>query len=211
MGMDKSGFGFVSPRVLDWVERVAVAALYAYFVVNIVLSISPSNAAIGVLLLAGESSITAFTLVRRSTRDVTVQPLDWALGFAGTTLPLLVRPNDAPLISPSLILGVMLCGAVLQIAAKLFLRRSFGIVAANRGVKIAGPYRVIRHPMYAGYMLTELGFLLGNPTAWNLAVYTLGWACQLGRILAEEHLLLRDQAYQVMVERVPYRLIPGVF
>ncbi len=34
---------------------------------------------------------------------------------------------------------------------KVLLGLSFGVVAANRGVKIGGPYSFIRHPMYAGY------------------------------------------------------------
>jgi protein-S-isoprenylcysteine O-methyltransferase Ste14 len=115
-----------------------------------------------------------------------------------------IMPMDAVVL-------LMLGGVALQITAKLFLRRSFGIVAANRGIKIGGPYRFIRHPMYAGYILSQVGFLLANPSAWNLAVYSFCWGCQLCRILAEERLLIRDEAYRGLVERVPYRLIPKVF
>jgi protein-S-isoprenylcysteine O-methyltransferase Ste14 len=46
---------------------------------------------------------------------------------------------------------VILSGLLSQISAKLVLWRSFGIVAAVREVKVAGPYRVVRHPMYLGY------------------------------------------------------------
>jgi protein-S-isoprenylcysteine O-methyltransferase Ste14 len=76
---------------------------------------------------------------------------------------------------------------------------------------MGGPYRLIRHPMYAGYMLNQLGFLLYCPTSWNLGVYLLCWSVQIGRILAEERLLLHDDAYRVLVSRVPYRLIPRLF
>ena len=59
--------------------------------------------------------------------------------------------------------AITISGFVLQLSAKLTLRRSFGVVAANRGVKASGPYRLVRHPMYAGYALTHVGFLLAGP------------------------------------------------
>lgn len=201
----------VAPQVLDLLERLAVAALYAYFVYNIGSDVIARYAPFSAVLLVSESLILVFTLVRQPVIEMTARPLDWALGVAGTTVPLLVLPGGPALIALPLILVVMIGGAALQITAKLFLRRSFGIVAANRGVKAAGPYHIIRHPIYAGYILTELGFLLGNLTARNLVVYSVGWACQIGRIFAEERLLLRDEAYRTMVERVPYRLIPKIF
>ena len=99
---------------------------------------------------------------------------------------------------------------MVQIGAKLFLWRSFGIVAANRGIRVGGPYRLVRHPMYAGYFLTQLGFLLTNPTGWNLGVYAVAWTMQFGRIIAEERILMRDGEYQAFAAKVPHRLIPGV-
>ena len=105
----------------------------------------------------------------------------------------------------------MLFGVFLNLSAKLTLRRSFGVVAANRGVKIGGPYRLIRHPMYAGYTLTQLGFLLSGPTLWNLGLYGLALSLQIARILAEERILSNDPAYAEMSGRVRYRLVPYVF
>ena len=58
-------------------------------------------------------------------------------------------------------------------------------MAANRGIMVGGPYRMIRHPMYAGYMLNQFGFLLDNPSAWNLAVYCVCWGMQIGRIVVD--------------------------
>ena len=55
--------------------------------------------------------------------------------------------------------------------AKLVLGRAFGIVAANRGVKVLGPYCLVRPPMYAGYTLTQFGFLLAMPSRLNALFY----------------------------------------
>ena len=105
----------------------------------------------------------------------------------------------------------MLAGFAAQIAAKLTLRRSFGIVAANRRIKVGGPYRIIRHPMYAGYLLTHVGFLLFNPSLWNSRIYLIGFGFQLVRILAEERVLFQDTAYRVFAAQTRYRLLRGVF
>ena len=51
--------------------------------------------------------------------------------------------------------SVMVSGLVLHLYGKVCLARSFGLVAANRGVQRLGPYRVIRHPIYAGYVITQ--------------------------------------------------------
>jgi protein-S-isoprenylcysteine O-methyltransferase Ste14 len=204
---------WLSGYTLDAVERVIVACLYAYFVYNIAADILARGNLVSLILLISESAVLVFVLLRRPTADITSRPADWAFGFAGTTAALLVLPaaDATPLLPGGIILALMLGGAVLQITAKFFLRRSFGIVAANRGVKVGGPYRYIRHPMYAGYILNQFGFLLANPTARNLAIYSLCWGFQICRILAEERLLIRDEAYRGLVARVPYRLIPKVF
>jgi protein-S-isoprenylcysteine O-methyltransferase Ste14 len=206
-------FQWLGGYTLDAIERVIVATLYAYFVYNIASDILARGNLLSLILLLSESTVLVFVLLRRPTADITSRPADWAFGFAGTTAALLVLPvpDATPLIPGGIILALMLGGAALQITAKFFLRRSFGIVAANRGIKAGGPYRYIRHPMYAGYILNQFGFLLANPSARNLAVYSLCWGFQVCRILAEERLLIHDEAYRGLVTRVPYRLIPKVF
>ena len=85
------------------------------------------------------------------------------------------------------------------------------MVAANRGIRSSGPYRLIRHPMYAGYVLTNIGFLLLYPTGWNLAVYATAWGLQLARLLAEERFLGAVPEYRDYMATVRYRLVPGLF
>jgi protein-S-isoprenylcysteine O-methyltransferase Ste14 len=84
-------------------------------------------------------------------------------------------------------------------------------VPAHRGLKVAGPYRFVRHPMYAGYLLSHAAFLLMNPTVGNVAVYAVCYALQIPRIFAEERLLSRDPEYREYRRTVRYRLIPWLF
>ena len=106
---------------------------------------------------------------------------------------------------------LLLFGFCIHLGAKLSLFRSFGVVPANRGLKVKGLYSLVRHPMYAGYFLTHIGFLLAVPTLWNFGIYICSWVLMVSRIYLEEELLSRSQDYQEYKKRVPYRIIPGVF
>jgi protein-S-isoprenylcysteine O-methyltransferase Ste14 len=102
-------------------------------------------------------------------------------------------------------------GLCLSIAGKASLRRSFGIVAANRGVQKGGPYALVRHPIYAGYLFAHAGYLAANFSGWNVAVYAATWGAQVLRIRAEEAMLCQDEAYRSYTQSSRYRLIPGLW
>lgn len=193
-------------------ERIALLLIFAFMAVNFVRAwMLGGSYSSGVVLIA-EAIVVVLVLCRRRTANVSLRPGDWVLAFVGTAAPLLVQPTLAGGLVPIFICTLMmLAGLGIQLAAKLTLRRSFGAVAANRGVKVGGPYRFVRHPMYAGYLLLHIGFLLSNPSWWNATVYLICQACQVGRILAEERLLGDDVKYRDFAAQVRYRVIPGVF
>jgi protein-S-isoprenylcysteine O-methyltransferase Ste14 len=189
-----------------------VLGLYGWLVARLLTSYW-SNGGIGsLLLLPSEGLVVAFILVRRPASDVSRRPGEWLLALAATCSPMLVSAGlgDA-LVPPAVGAALLLMGMLVQLHAKLTLGRSLGCVPAHRGLKLAGPYRFVRHPMYAGYLISHLAFLLMNPTAWNLAAYALCYALQVPRLLAEERLLARDPHYRTYQAAVRYRLIPGVF
>jgi len=95
--------------------------------------------------------------------------------------------------------------------AKLTLGRSLGCVPAHRGLRLQGPYRFVRHPMYTGYLLTHLAILSLNPSLWNLGVYCVCYFLVVPRILMEERLLSADPSYCDYQAKVLFRMIPGVF
>jgi protein-S-isoprenylcysteine O-methyltransferase Ste14 len=102
-------------------------------------------------------------------------------------------------------------GICWQIFAKASLRRSFGILPANRGVVSTGAYRFVRHPMYLGYFIADIGFLLSNFGIQNLLVYGIQFALQAGRIAREERLLGNDALYRAYRSKVRYRVLPGLY
>ena len=70
---------------------------------------------------------------------------------------------------------------------------------------------MIRHPMYLGYMLSHIGFLLIAPIFWNLIVYAATWFFLIARVFAEERVLSRNPDYRTYMDKVQYRLIPSMF
>ncbi len=86
-------------------------------------------------------------------------------------------------------------------------------VAKRQALVIAGPYRIIRHPGYAGSLLVWIGYSLGAGS-WAAAILigiVLGGA-YFYRIRAEERMLRAEfgAAYQTYQQRT-WRLIPGLF
>lgn len=196
-------------RILDIGERGILLLLFLALCVRLLAA--PQSGFYAYLLLLTEGVTVGLILCRRYTSDVTLRPTDWAFSFAGTMLPLMVSTGGTPLAPALAGEGLMVAGLTLSLAAKITLWRSFGLAAANRGVKIGGPYRLVRHPIYLGYFFIYAGFLLMNPN-WRNAVFYGAWlACQLARIFAEERQLSRDPTYRDYMARVRFRLLPGVF
>jgi hypothetical protein len=193
---------------MDVSEKALCLALFTGLVMRLgpTLSVNPAN---GIPMLS-DGLVLAFILVRRGSSSP-LRPLGWALALSATLLPLLIRPGGTALVAPGLAGAIGLSGLTLSIWSKLTLRRSFGLAPANRGIVHGGPYRMVRHPMYLGYVLTEIGFLLNNPNGWNISIFVLALGCQMVRIQSEEAVLRLDSAYADILKRVRYRLLPGLF
>lgn len=198
--------------VLDWSERLVVAAFFCWLVVRLVVDFRAEGKLGSLLAIPSEGLVVLFMLIRRPSRAMSHRPLEWAVALTVTCLPMLVIPaSDCALAPPAVGAVVLLMGTMVQLHAKLVLGRSLGCVPAHRGLRLGGPYRFVRHPMYAGYLLCHLGFLSANASAWNAGVYGLCLALQIPRLLMEERILGEDPCYRDYQGRVPYRLLPGVF
>ena len=214
--------------VLDVIERAVVLILFLYFANRMLrplaVLITAEIAYPELFWLAASKNLDAALLVisellgvlliltRRSATAVSTHPLDWALSLIAVNAPLLAVPAAAGTFIPAQIpTALMFAGMMLQISAKAALWRSYGLIPANRGVKTGGPYRFVRHPMYFGYTLTHIGFLLGFPSLQNSFLYLIAFLIEVARLLREELILNKDPLYCDYAARVRYRLIPGVY
>jgi protein-S-isoprenylcysteine O-methyltransferase Ste14 len=201
--------------LFDVAERLVVAMVFCSFVYRMLGSFFDTLNVLTLLLIISEMLPFVFVMSRRWSAHLSREPLDWVFGIMGTIAPLLVRPiSQAPPHIPVLValcLALMIGGMSLQITAKVVLGHAFGIIAANRGVKVIGPYRFVRHPMYAGYTMTHIGYLLAMPALSTAILYALALSFQVARIFREERVLIEDPRYREFAARVRYRLVPGLF
>jgi len=106
---------------------------------------------------------------------------------------------------------LQIIGFILQIGALLALNRSIGILPAHRGIKSAGLYRWVRHPLYTAYVITFLGYLINNQSWSNLAIVVTGTAFIVMRIHYEEALLFKYAEYARYASKMRWRLIPAIW
>jgi protein-S-isoprenylcysteine O-methyltransferase Ste14 len=158
-------------------------------------------------LCAVNTVLLALFILRRDATTISASPGLWLIAFGGTFLPLLMRPNSG---GPFTTVGnaIQLVGMLAIIASLLSLRRSFGIVPANRGIRTQGLYNVVRHPLYASELIALGGFAAVNPSLFNVSLWLCDFVLQLARAFAEERFLSEDPSYLQYRSRVKYRLIP---
>ncbi len=158
------------------------------------------NLAAGAMFL-GRRQAARFCSLRDAALCVASVPL------AGIAFRLAAPIDGWPRAASALFIASALA-AVVAIAA---LGRSFGVLPAVRDTVGAGPYRIVRHPIYAA----ELGMVIGcciaarHPLAWALAALTLGLVAL--RVTIEERVLDSSDSYRAYRERVRWRLLPGVW
>jgi len=160
-------------------------------------------------LLIVNSIMVAMYVAKRDARSISKSPFLWLLAFAGTCLPLILRPA-APSLTTDAGNIIQLIGIVAIAASMLSLRRSFGIVPAHRGIRTEGLYNFVRHPLYASELFWMFGFIIANPSGWNIALWLCDCVLQFCRASAEERFLGGDPIYAQYRGRVKYRLLPRV-
>jgi len=192
-------------------KLLAVAAL-GVFIVRLLEAYQRLHHPNLLLLLVAECLTVGLILLARSPREVAVNVKTCVLTAGGSFYFLVVDLVDGTALVPGwLSQGIQCLGIVWQIVAKLYLGRRFGLLPANRGIVYSGPYRLVRHPIYFGYLIAHVGYLLSAFSLRNVLVYTLLYMLQIGRILEEEKVLSQSDGYREYRARVRYRLVPGVF
>ena len=190
----------------------AFGTLWIYFFVDNLRVWGPTGHPIGLGPMEIELVIAILYIIRRQPITVSRAPLAWVAAVVGCTGMLLGRPAYNPVggLEPLYFL-LQLAGVAAALLTLLTLGRSFGIVAANRGLKTTGPYGIVRHPLYFAYLLTMTGYLLENPSARNVIILGAVTAAQIIRIGEEEKCLNTDPEYRGYRQRVRFRLVPYLY
>jgi protein-S-isoprenylcysteine O-methyltransferase Ste14 len=199
-------------RIAEFASRAFVGVLYAQLSVRLLGDFIRTQHLTALLLLVSESLVVVFTVFRRRAQTVDRSPMTRLVTTIAVVGPALLHPIDNRGLVPDAVTAVFVAlGACVVITAKMTLGRSFGIAPANRGIVANGPYSIIRHPIYAGYLVAHIGFLVAHPTMWNVVILTFSDICLVIRTSLEERILSKDSGYRQYCRRVGWRLVPGVY
>ncbi len=196
----------------DLASRLLIGTLFVLLSVRLWQDFVKTGHVTGLLFLVSEALVLVLTIVRRR-----AQLIDRSLRTALITTvsllgPFMLRPSSGPALVPDPVSAtVAAVGALIVISGKVTIGRSFGIVPANRGIVARGPYNVVRHPLYAGYLLSHAASLTAYPHVWNVLMIVTADVALVLRALAEERVLSTDRDYEVYCSRVAWHLVPGVF
>jgi protein-S-isoprenylcysteine O-methyltransferase Ste14 len=195
----------------ELLSKVCILTLFSAMASAIAQDFARTGHVTGLLLLVSEALVVALTLVRRTAAVVDRSWKARILTMFATFGPPLVRPAGVAAAPELLTITISAIGLMIVVVGKLSLGRSFGLIPANRGVVSTGLYRMVRHPIYLGYLITHVGFVVANPADWNLAVLAMADIALMMRAICEEQTLAKDDAYRAYMQRVRWRIIPGVF
>jgi protein-S-isoprenylcysteine O-methyltransferase Ste14 len=178
------------------------AFIFSFLFVVRMTQIAQSGEYFPGLLLAAQAGFAAFWMIFRKPASKEsswqVQLLAWTSAF----VPLALN------VSGQASLWLSIPGLLLMLWSFWSLGDAFSIAPAERRLVTEGPYRFIRHPMYAGEILSLFGLCLGSPSLWNWIVLSLFIFSVQTRISHEEVLFER---YPIYAHFVKWRMIPGVW
>jgi protein-S-isoprenylcysteine O-methyltransferase Ste14 len=205
-------------QLTEWLLRGFAVLLLVFIVVRwgYAWMNEPTRLSLLFLLVSESYTLLLVLLARRaSRRDMSAPAMlatTYAMGFM-----LLLEPQGTLRLAPEW-LGVALqvLSIAWQFTAKVFLGRSFGLLPAQRGLVVSGPYRFVRHPIYFGYLVGHVGFLLVNFSWQNALVLGVLYVAQVTRIQREEAVLAQADGqagdeYRQYRARVRWRLLPFVY
>lgn len=196
----------------DLAARAVIVVLFSMMTVRFTQDFFASGRITGLMLVVSELLVVVMTLFRRHAASVDRGVRARALTALSMVGPPLVRPTALVALAPQVLTAaVSVVGLLVVIGGKLSLGRSFGLMPANRGIVSTGLYRLVRHPIYTGYLVTHVAFVAANPSVWNVVLLVAADIALLARAVCEEGTLAEDPAYREYQATVRWRVCPGVF
>jgi protein-S-isoprenylcysteine O-methyltransferase Ste14 len=189
--------------------NVALAWIYGHFAIKFYHDFMDHGKISSAIFMLQETLLVFMFLTRTPAVDFSTSPQDWIWAILGTYPSMLVVPDGEEMLAFTVIQFI----AMLWVTWGYFsLGRSISIVPAHRTLKRGGTYRIIRHPLYAGYILSLACVLINNPSLFNAGLIALTYVSLFARVLREEKFLLANNPdYLAYTQQTKYRLIPFVF
>jgi protein-S-isoprenylcysteine O-methyltransferase Ste14 len=161
----------------------------------------------------GAVLMVVMSLVRVPPRSVMFNLRSLIATAAMMVLPMLMRPGamaSTGWLAKAAIV-VELIGITFTQISRVYLGRRFGLLPANRGIVSSGPFRWMRHPIYSGWAILTIGFLMAYPNVRNIAMFVISIPFMVWRISLEEEHLTLDPEYRAYLAKTPWRLFPHLY
>ncbi|MBF0277853.1 MAG: hypothetical protein HQM13_08685 [SAR324 cluster bacterium] len=149
-------------------------------------------------------------LIRNPPVQYSSSKIAYFVALASVNYYLLYDPHPA---SEMVGLGqfLIVLGGLMGIASTLSLGKCFGILPVCRGVRTSAAYRLIRHPIYASYIVLDSGIIVAHPSLGNFIIFSIAVLLFVLRIRYEEEVLLHSTEYADYKKHVKYKLIPHLY
>jgi protein-S-isoprenylcysteine O-methyltransferase Ste14 len=208
------GILFVSAGRMDWWEAWVILAIYFLIVLVAALWMMRTDPE---LLKERDQAITKKNV---KPWDRVMITLNWLLTIAlFVVIGLDAGRFQASVVPPGVrLLGLLIVFSSFGLtlwASRVNTYMSAAVrIQAERGHQAVtvGPYRRVRHPMYVAMCLLDAGLPLVLGSWWGLVVSGLMIVAVIIRTALEDKTLQRElPGYAEYVQRVRYRLLPGVW
>jgi len=171
--------------------------------------------ALSALLVCAFYALIIWCYLRRgpavaTSRSISASVIAVLATFTPFAFPLLA--GAAPGTARQLTADVLLvAGTAWSVWSLRYLGKNLSVIAQARGVADRGPYRLVRHPLYAGEIVSALGLALAAGTVAAAGLWVALIGMQAYRALREEQVLLDAlPGYREYRARTAV-LVPGLF
>jgi protein-S-isoprenylcysteine O-methyltransferase Ste14 len=189
-------------KVADFAGRFALVVFFAAMATNQTLALIAlfrDSGEASILDLAIRMASIAYVVLLVGLTIVRLKPIRSAEGLeprlsalAGTFLSIALVALPLADIGTGLrvtSLVLIAAGWVLSACVLLWLGRSFSVMAQARRLVTAGPYAIVRHPLYLCEEITVLGVALAHLSIAAVLIVAVQWMFQLRRMTNEDKVL----------------------
>jgi len=157
--------------------------------------------------------ITLLFLIRVRPSVVSMNLIHWVVALITSFSGFIFSrqgTNNGPILSIAAD-SLIVFAIVLGIVTALIIGRSYDFLPALRDVKTGYVYEIVRHPMYLSSIIIKLGYVLKNPSIYNICLLIVITALYNKRAKYEEDIMSHCDSYVNYLRQVKYRFIPGIF
>ena len=192
---------------------ILLCLFWGFFTLNNALTVIRSFDFVELLWLIYNATISLLFLIRTRPLVVSMNPVHWAVAlvtsFSGFFFLRVDTNENSVLFFTAKVLIVS--ALFLAIASSFILGRSYDFLPALRNVKTQYLYQIVRHPMYLSSIIIKLGYVLKNPSIYNILLSAMIIFLYDKRAGYEEEIMSHNDSYVNYLQRVKYRFIPGVY